>query len=186
MPNVSALIPGRPQRWKRPEERTFRGRTHRYADPEVEKAKRRIRAEVAKRWGKRPPWTGAVAIRTLFVFAIPASWPKGLREAALDGKVWHIADPDYDQLLKLVMDALRGLVYVDDNQYAGPLPGSAKRYGNPERTEIEIALLPQPESAITPGQRRIEHDQAQRAEALRKGLLGHSGNASNKQSRGRA
>lgn len=163
---------GRPVRWKRPEEKTFRGRTHRYADPFVEKAKRAIRKEAAIYWGKRPPWTGPVAIRALFVFAIPGSWPKKLQEAALDGKVWHIADPDYDQLLKLVMDALRGLIYVDDNQVVGPLPGSAKRYGRPERTEIEVLLLDQPEAAVTPGQHRIEHEAAQRADSLQRGLLG--------------
>lgn len=149
----------------------------RYSDPKVEAGKKAILDEVMKQWRDLPPWTGPLALRVLAVFAIPKSWPRKTREAAIDGKVFHIADPDYDQIVKLVMDALRGKVYVDDNQVAGFLPGSFKRYGFPERTEVEIALMAQDEGAVTPGQHRIEAKEAERAIAVERGLLGRTRDA---------
>lgn len=170
---VSFIIPGRPQRWQRPKEDSRKGKkTHRFIDKRVEAAAKVIRQEAALQWRSRPPHTGPVVIRVLAVFRIPSSWPKALRDLALDGKVWHISDPDFDQIVKLIMDAIRGLIYVDDNQVVGFLDGSAKRYGDPERTEIDIVALPQQEGAVTPGQQRIEREQRDEADLLASGKLG--------------
>lgn len=69
----------------------------------------------------------------------------------------HVADPDLDRLINLVQDALIGIAYVDDNQVCG-YPNSAKRYGEPERTEITIEALDQTAAQVTPGQRRLEQE----------------------------
>lgn len=172
MPVMKFSVPGRPERWRRPAEDTRPGkRAHRFVDKKTAAARKRILDEAKLHWTAEP-WIGPVVIGVTAVFAIPASWPKYLRERALAGKVLHIADPDYDQIVKLVMDALKGLAYVDDNQVAGILPRSAKRYGDPERTDIELHFLEPEIGAETPGQRRMERKRLEQAELIRTGRLG--------------
>lgn len=153
---ITITVPGRPSRWMRPGQRmTPDGAVVRYTDPQAEKGKKAIRQEVALSWRGRRPYTGPVLLRVIAIFAIPPSWPKALRQAALEGRVAHISDPDVDQLAKQVMDALKGVVFVDDNQVCG-MPALSKRYGYPERTEITIQPLAQAPDEITPGQKRLE------------------------------
>lgn len=140
----------------------------RFTDPKAAAHKNSVAKQFAVAH-KGQPWTGPVAMRFLAVFAIPESWPKKLKAAALEGRVPHIADPDLDQLIKQIKDAASGIVYADDNQvamYIGPegSGGPVKRYGHPERTEIEFIPIRQDEDAITPGQRRLI--KRQRAKAM--------------------
>lgn len=149
-------IPGKPARWQRPIEGVDGdGRPYRYNDKDAEKAKRRIAEEARLVFRGHRPFTGPVLLRIVAIFAIPSSWPPKLRRAATEARVMHVADPDLDQIVKLVKDALKGIAYVDDNQVCG-YPNSAKRYGGPERTEITLAPVVQQEDEITPGQRRLE------------------------------
>jgi Holliday junction resolvase RusA-like endonuclease len=156
MPSVRFSVPGRPVRWQRPGQYVDR-RTHqirRISEPAQEEAKRIVAHHARQAWPGYPT-TGPVILRVVGIFEIPSSWPKALIAEAQAAKVMHIADPDLDQLVKLVQDALVGIVYVDDNQVCG-YPNSAKRYGGPERTEITIETLDQTEAQKTPGQRRME------------------------------
>lgn len=152
---VRFIVPGRPKRWERPSQ-TKSGR--RFSPKGLEDAKRAVAWECARVWNGAP-WTGPVRISGMFIFETPAGWPKALRDEASNGRVDHIIDPDIDQLLKLVMDALVGIVVVDDNQFSR-FGRSAKRYGSPARSEIVLELLTQPRAAVTPGQRRLEREWA--------------------------
>jgi len=159
---VRFMIPGRPQRWKRPQQDGRRGskRSARFTDP-VARAHKNLVAGIAKRaMGNRPPWTGPVVVSMVAVFAIPDSWPKKLKAAAREARVLHIADPDLDQLIKQVWDGVKGICVADDNQFCGFIMPTAKRYGEPERTEVRLVLLEQQEDEITPGQRRLVKRQA--------------------------
>ena len=48
-------------------------------------------------------------------FAVPPSWPRKRRDAALVGVKLPTTRPDYDNLLK-ILDALNGIVWHDDAQ----------------------------------------------------------------------
>lgn len=154
---VSFSVPDKPSRWQRPgqgiDPRT--GRAVRFTDPDAEAGKEHIAWHAKKAWGSRRPVTGPVIVRVIGIFEIPPSWPKAVKQAAREARVMHVADPDLDQLVKQVKDALKGIVYVDDNQVCG-YPNSAKRYGSPQRTDITIEVLDQREDEITPGQKRLE------------------------------
>lgn len=153
---VSFSVPGKPSRWQRPGQGIDQqGRAIRFTDKEAEAGKQHIAWHARKAWGGRRPVTGPVLVRVVGIFEIPASWPKGLQRAAHEARVLHVADPDLDQLVKQVKDALKGIVYVDDNQVVG-YPNSAKRYGAPQRSDITIEVLDQRPDEITPGQRRLE------------------------------
>lgn len=131
------------------------GISRRVTDKKAEAGKKNIADQARLAFQGKRPATGPVVVRIIAVFAIPPSWPPKLRQAAIEGRVMHVADPDLDQLIKQVKDALKGIAYVDDNQVCG-YPSPAKRYGSPERTDIIIETLPQQPDEITPGQRRLE------------------------------
>lgn len=153
---IDFSVPGRPSRWMRPGEATGKdGRTYRFTDKKAEAGKRHIADCAAQAFRGIRPASGPVIIRVIAIFEIPKSWPVYLRKAAAECRVMHVQDPDLDQLVKQVKDALKGIAYVDDNQVCG-YANHAKRYGAPERTEITVQVLPQKEDEITPGQRRLE------------------------------
>lgn len=154
---VSFSVPDKPSRWQRPGQGIHpkTGEPMRFTDAEAEAGKEHIAWHAKKAWGSRRPVTGPVVIRVVGIFEIPPSWPKAVQRAAREARVMHVADPDLDQLQKQVMDALKGIAFVDDNQVCG-FPNSAKRYGHPQRTDITIEVLDQRDDEITPGQRRLE------------------------------
>lgn len=158
---ITFTVPGRPTRWQRPGQGQLPdGTTYRFTDPTAVAGKKAIAFQAKRAFGLKRPATGPVLLRVVGIFGIPKSWPPKLISSARQGRVFHTSDPDLDQLVKQVQDALVGIAYVDDNQVCG-YPNSAKRYGYPERTEITVQYLPQVGDDITPGQKRLEGHVAQ-------------------------
>lgn len=62
------------------------------------------------------PLSGPISLRLEIGVAIPRSWPKKRRALALDGLMWPTGRPDLDNQLKLIGDALNGIVWADDAQ----------------------------------------------------------------------
>lgn len=143
----------------------------RFTNKKAEAGKNAIAWEFKKIWGGRDPWTGPVRLHFDAVFEIPTGWPKKTIRAAIEGRVLHIADPDIDQILKQLMDAIKGMIYIDDNQVA-KLGRVGKRYGDAQRTDVIIELLPQLDDEITPGQRRMEKKARLDRTNARHGLTG--------------
>lgn len=61
---------------------------------------------------------GPVSVQIICSYAIPPSWPKHKREAAMNGTLKHITKPDIDNAAKAVLDALNGIFWQDDSQIA--------------------------------------------------------------------
>lgn len=85
-------------------------------------------------------WEGAVSVSAKFYFPRLKSHPK------LNPPTWKISKPDTDKLMRAVLDALTGVVYVDDSRvvdqrgqkyYADVVKGVSERYG----VEITVELL---------------------------------------------
>lgn len=57
-----------------------------------------------------------LAIDLSFYFAIPKSYSKKAIREIIENKFVHIKKPDCDNLAKLVLDAMNGIVYKDDRQ----------------------------------------------------------------------
>lgn len=64
----------------------------------------------------RPPIDGPCELVMRSVSEVPASWPKKRQAAALVGEVAPTSKPDLDNQIKLITDALNGVVYRDDAQ----------------------------------------------------------------------
>lgn len=158
------VIAGIPQRWPRAMPIIRKGRAVMIAQGgKVGKQARdhkKVTAQLAGvAMGGKLPWTGPVMMSVVAVFPIPTSWPQYLQKKARAGEVPHIADPDLDRIVNQVLDACKGIVFEDDNQVCSFVAPFSKRYGYPARTEVTFHLLDQQESAVTPGQRRLEENQ---------------------------
>jgi len=87
----------------------------------------------------RTPIEGAIGLAIEAVLPIPASWSKKKREMAAAGLVWATVKPDFENVEKIVADALNGIVFVDDKQVVQS--HFLKSYGDEPRTVIRIEEL---------------------------------------------
>jgi Holliday junction resolvase RusA-like endonuclease len=67
---------------------------------------------------------------------VPKSWPQKKRDAALDGTIRPTGRPDLDNCIKLLMDALNMLVWLDDAQVVRLV--ASKSYATAPQTVVEI------------------------------------------------
>jgi Holliday junction resolvase RusA-like endonuclease len=74
-----------------------------------------VKACAVQAW-RRPPLQGPVEIRLEIGVAVPASWSQKKRREALEGALLPTGKPDLDNALKLIADALNGIVWADDKQ----------------------------------------------------------------------
>jgi len=63
-----------------------------------------------------PPVTGPVTLRMVFGMPIPKSYTKKQRTSIDAGILHPCKTPDIDNLIKLILDGLNGIAYVDDKQ----------------------------------------------------------------------
>lgn len=86
------------------------------------------------------PLSGAVSLDVVAWFAIPASWPKKRKAAALAGTDnRHTSKPDGDNVLKAIGDGLNGVVWQDDSQIAEARV--SKRYGETPCVAVTVVAL---------------------------------------------
>lgn len=106
-------------------------------------ATRLAEAEVARlgreAMGDRPLLTGPVTLGVIVYTAPPKSVSKAVRAAMLAGEVLPTKKPDLDNVLKLIADALNGIVYVDDCQIVQLWV--LKEYAETARTTVQIGTL---------------------------------------------
>lgn len=69
-----------------------------------------------------------IRIQVKAVFPVPTSWSKTKKLGAYEGIIRPAVKPDGDNILKVVMDALNGIAYVDDKQVV--YCSCQKVYGN--------------------------------------------------------
>lgn len=86
----------------------------------------------------RAPFTGAVELRMAMYFAIPESFSKTKRIAALNGSLRPTTKPDWDNCGKFT-DALSKVVWLDDKQVTDA--HAWKRYSDKPRVIMEITPL---------------------------------------------
>jgi hypothetical protein len=130
------VVHGRPQTWKRTAD--YRGRRI------TEKAHREaLRAHalaaIAALGTRRAAWS----LDGAFLLGVSGYWP--------DARAG-----DFDRLMGMAMDALKGVAYRDDKQVRGPLPGGVFCDGSPPRVEVRLVRL-----AVDPVQSAVARRAAQ-------------------------
>lgn len=102
------VIPGKPKYQKR--YRHGKGRTWNPSAPD----KKKIKKELLAYKNTDTPLLGPVAVELTAFYPFLKSWSKSHREEA-EGMV-KTTKPDADNISKLYLDAMNGIIYNDDNQ----------------------------------------------------------------------
>lgn len=129
------VIPGEPVAKGRPKLGNIGGHARAFTPAKTRRYEDVVRQRATVEWGGRPLIAEcAIEIIATFYRAIPQSWSKAKRAAALDGSLRPIGRPDADNLLKSLTDGMNSVIYYDDclltDLYA------RKRYALEPRVEI--------------------------------------------------
>lgn len=82
---------------------------------------------------------GPLKMKVIAYFEIPKSTPKKNIPLMVDGSIRHTKKPDWDNLGKIVSDALNGVAYHDDSYIVDA--NVTKFYSVQPRVEIEISEM---------------------------------------------
>lgn len=88
-----------------------------------------------RRYPRFKPCKGPVFMTVIAYFPIPKNTTKKLREKMEREEVFRIKKPDWDNIGKIVCDALNGIAWEDDNQVMGFV---LKFYSPRPRIEVMI------------------------------------------------
>ena len=82
------------------------------------------------------PMDGPVMLCVQEFRAIPQSWSRKKREAALEGSIFPTTKPDMSNIVKGIEDAMNGIVWHDDSQVV--ITRTMKIYDETPRVEVEV------------------------------------------------
>jgi Holliday junction resolvase RusA-like endonuclease len=91
------------------------GKGFAYTDTRTRNAEAWVKACAVQAY-RAAPMGGPLSITLSIGVPVPKSWPKKRRADALAGGIWPTGKPDLDNQVKLVGDALNGIVWGDDSQ----------------------------------------------------------------------
>ena len=77
---------------------------------------------------------GPVFVLIRAIFPIPKSFSKKKTEQAMKGTLYPTKKPDWDNIGKIICDALNGIAYKDDSQVV--IATVVKAYGATERVDV--------------------------------------------------
>ena len=97
-----------------------------HSDEKTVSAEGRVQAAAMAAVGQ-PCLLGPLKLTVRITVTIPASWSQKKQREAMGGYLWPTGRPDADNALKLLCDALNGIVWKDDAQLVDVRV--EKRYG---------------------------------------------------------
>lgn len=109
---IEFAVPGEPFGKQRPRHSRASGTT--YTPRETKLHEQLIQREFRKQCRDRFPEGAQVRIIITAIMSVPKSTPKYRRADMLSGKIRPTKKPDWDNIGKLVCDALNGVAYDDD------------------------------------------------------------------------
>jgi Holliday junction resolvase RusA-like endonuclease len=133
---ISFVIAGEMRGKQRP--RMTRG-GHVYTPTETRLAEAKVAKLAREAMGRRMPMSGAIALNIIVLTEPPKSAGKAEREQMLTGLKYPTKKPDLDNIVKLISDALNGIVYHDDRQIVSLW--IIKEYAEIARTTVQIGTL---------------------------------------------
>jgi Holliday junction resolvase RusA-like endonuclease len=114
-----------------------RGRV--YTPTRTRDAERSIGAVEQEAMAGQLPLRDALSLVVLFELDIPASWSGRKREAAIAGNIHPTGRPDLDNLVKLLLDGMTGVVFTNDAQLVELRP--TKKYGLNAKTIATVSQI---------------------------------------------
>jgi Holliday junction resolvase RusA-like endonuclease len=134
--SLSFEIPGRPTGKGRPKFARRGATVTTYTDAKTASYENKVALFAHQAMRGRPMMDGPLCVTVLAYFAPPKSAPKARRAAMLAGQVRPEVKPDYDNIVKAVLDGLQGVAFADDVSVTWQRGG--KRYAAAERVIVSI------------------------------------------------
>lgn len=134
--SVYFVVTGKPVGKGRPRASTRGGFVRMYTDAKTLGYEAAIADEAKLAMGQLEPFDTPMQLQVSCYYQIPKSWPKRLKQEALDGDVFPKVKPDLDNVVKAILDAMNGIVYQDDAQVINLV--ATKRYATDPRVEVYI------------------------------------------------
>jgi Holliday junction resolvase RusA-like endonuclease len=113
---VVFTVEGPPQGKGRPRFRRAGNFVQTYTDSRTKAYEQTIRAYAQRAMGSTRPLEGAVAVDLFIRLPTPSSASKRLKEALLRNEQLPTKKPDIDNVIKIYLDAMNGIIYEDDTQ----------------------------------------------------------------------
>jgi Holliday junction resolvase RusA-like endonuclease len=86
--------------------------------------------------GSSEPLEGALEAFIYVTFPVPASYSKKRTEACLNDSEKHTKKPDLDNVIKICLDGMNGIIFKDDSQITSI--HSTKVYGEIAKVEVLV------------------------------------------------
>jgi Holliday junction resolvase RusA-like endonuclease len=109
-------VPGVPVAQGRPRITTIGGHPRAYDPAKSASYKNYIALAASIVMTHRKPAEGPLSVEMHIALPVPASWSKKKSAEALQNVVCPTVKPDIDNLIKIVLDSLNGIVWHDDKQ----------------------------------------------------------------------
>lgn len=134
---VYFVVYGNPVGKGRPRATSRGGFVRMYTDAKTLGFEAAVACEAKLAMGAWPePFDTPMQLTLSAYYPIPKSWAKRKQAMAIAGEMHPQVKPDLDNVLKAVLDALNGVVYVDDAQVINFV--SSKRYSTDPRIEVYV------------------------------------------------
>lgn len=128
-------IPGKPGSKARPR---FGGNGHVYTPKETAAYENRVVAFFREAYPEHIPTVTPIRMTIMAFYPIPTSWSKKKAKAAMAGEIFP-GKPDWDNVGKIISDALNEVAYKDDSQiYQCTI---AKMYSDRPRVFVQITTF---------------------------------------------
>lgn len=135
---IKLILPIEPVAQARPRARRFGRGIRLYDPPKTAKFKRSLH-KLAKASYHGKPLDGELEVTVIFGRAVQKSISKKERKLRLLGRHRPIVKPDLDNYIKSALDALTGVLWVDDNAIVKLI--AEKRYMEQPKIEIEVRSM---------------------------------------------
>ena len=134
--SVYFVVTGKPVGKGRPRASTRGGFVRMYTDAKTLAYEAAIASEADAAMGDAEPFETPMQMQVSCYYQIPKSWPKKMKQEAIDEERFPNVKPDLDNVVKAILDALNGVVYRDDAQVVNLV--ATKRYATEPRVEVYI------------------------------------------------
>ena len=136
---IEFVIPGDPVAKQRARSVRYGNSVHHYTPEKTVTYERQVAVLGKQAMRGRSLIVSAVAVTMDICLAVPKSWPRTKRQAALDGLELPINKPDSDNVVKAVFDGLNKAVWKDDSQVVDLV--LSKRYSENPCVNIRIEQI---------------------------------------------
>lgn len=134
---ISFTVPGAPKGKGRPRFARSGNRIVTYTPADTVAYEKLIAAKAKEAMRGEKPMTGGVYLSVKVDYQVPKSWSEKKKIQALTGAIVPTVKPDVDNILKVVADALNGVVWQDDAQVVWATV--KKMYGATPGIEVTVS-----------------------------------------------